>query len=124
MKYDESYLSVYDRNGRRISPSGGIKTKTVVRLQTVQTLFTTALTSVFSVSMALDIIADPSFATVVTCLVKIVIILGFGAWGMVGGYNMSAVRETDELGAKADEQERFMKWCETTPDKKKTPASE
>ena len=37
---------------------------------------------------------------------------------------MSAVRETDELGAKADEQERFMKWCETTPDKKKTPASE
>lgn len=124
LKYDESYLSVYDRNGRRISPSGGIKTKTVVRLQTVQTLFTTALTSVFSVSMALDIIADPSFATVVTCLVKIVIILGFGAWGMVGGYNMSAVRETDELGAKADEQERFMKWCETTPDKKKTPASE
>ena len=124
LKYDESYLSVSDRNGRRISPSGGIKTKTIIHLQTLQTLITTAITSLFSVSMALDIIADPSFATVVTCLVKIVILLCSGTWGMVGGYNMSAVREVAELGAKADEQERFMKWCETTPDKKKTPASE
>lgn len=124
LKYDESYLSINDRNGRRISPSGGLNTKTVIRLQTIQTLITTAIASLFSVSMTLDIIANPSFATVVTCLVKIVILLCSGTWGMVGGYNMSAVREVAELGAKADEQERFMKWCETTPEKKKIPASE
>lgn len=112
LKYDESYLSVYDKHGRRCSPSGGFTARKMKRLQTVQTLVTTALTSSLSISMALNIVADPSFATVVMCLVKIVIMLGCGTWGMIGGYNMSSVREVEELGAKADEQERFIKWCE------------
>ena len=117
LRYDESYLTVYDKHGRRKSPSGGFTTRTLRHIQTMQTLVTTALSSVFSVYMALDIIANPSFATVVMCLVKIVIILGCGAWGMIGGWNMSSVREVDEMGAKADEQERFIKWCEITPKK-------
>ena len=115
LRYDESYLTVYDRHGRRKSPSGGFTTRTLRRVQTLQTLVTTALSSVFSVYMALDIIADPSFATVVLCLVKVVIVLGSGAWGMIGGWNMSSVREVEEMGAKGDEQERFIKWCEITP---------
>lgn len=117
LRYDESYLTVYDKHGRRKSPSGGFTTRSMKRVQTLQTLITTALSSTFSVYMALDIIANPSFATVVMCLVKIVIILGCGAWGMIGGWNMSSVREVEELGAKADEQERFIKWCEITPQK-------
>lgn len=122
LRYDESYLSVYDKHGRRSSPSGGFTARKLKHLQLVQTLFTTALTSSLSISMALNIVADPSFATVVTCLVKIVIILASGMWGMIGGWNMSSVREVEELNAKADEQERFMKWCEVTP--KKETASE
>ena len=120
LRYDESYLSVYDKHGRRKAPSGGFTTRFMKRVQTLQTLITTALSSIFSVYIALDIIANPSFATVVMCLVKIVIILGCGAWGMIGGWNMSSVREVEELGAKADEQERFIKWCEITPQKEKT----
>lgn len=117
LKYDESYLSVYDKHGRRVAPSGGLKARGVKRIQTATTFFTTALSSLFSVYIAFEIIADPSFATVVTCLIKIVIILGFGAWGMIGGYNLSAVREVEEMGEKADEQERYMKWCDMTPAK-------
>lgn len=113
LKYDESYLSVYDKHGRRCAPSGGFTTRKMKRLQLVQTLVTTALTSALSISMALSIVEDPSFATVVMCLVKIVIIIGSGIWGMIGGYNMSAVREVEEMGAKADEQARFIKWCES-----------
>lgn len=112
LTYDESYLSVYDKHGRRCAPSGGFTTRKMKRLQIIQTLVTTALTSSLSISMALSIVADPSFATVVTCLVKIVIILGSGIWGMIGGYNMSSVREVEEMGAKADEQERFIAHCE------------
>lgn len=123
LRYDESYLTVYDKHGRRKAPSGGFTTRTMRHIQTVQTLVTTALSSVFSVYMALDIIANPSFATVVMCLVKIVIILGCGAWGMIGGWNMSSVREVEELNAKADEQERFQKWCEITPEKHEKAAS-
>ncbi len=123
LRYDESYLTVYDKHGRRKAPSGGFTTRTMRHIQTVQTLITTALSSVFSVYMALDIITNPSFATVVMCLVKIVIILGCGAWGMIGGWNMSSVREVEELNAKADEQERFQKWCEITPEKHEKAAS-
>lgn len=112
LTYDESYLSVYDKHGRRSSPSGGFTARKMKRLQLAQTLVTTALTSSLSISMALNIVADPSFATVVTCLVKIMIILGSGIWGMIGGYNMSAVREVEEMNAKADEQERFIVHCE------------
>ena len=115
LKYDESYLSVYDKHGRRSSPSGGFTARKMKRVQLAQTLVTTALTSSLSISMALNIVADPSFATVVMCLVKIVTILACGVWGMIGGYNMSAVREVEEMGAKADEQERFIKWCEQAP---------
>ena len=112
LEYDESYLSVYDKHGRRCAPSGGFTTRKMKRVQLVQTLVTTALTSSLSISMVLNIVTDPSFATVVMCLVKIVTILGCGVWGMIGGYNMSSVREVEEMGAKADEQERFIVHCE------------
>ena len=112
LKYDESYLSVYDKCGKRISPSGIIRVKTLNRWKTVQILITSAISSVFSISLAREIIADPTFATIVTCLVKVVIILIFGVWGMVGGYQMSAVKEVAEMKAKADEQKRFIKYCE------------
>lgn len=42
---------------------------------------------------------------------------------MIGGWNMSSVREVEELNAKADEQERFQKWCEITPEKHEKAAS-
>ena len=123
LKYDESYLSVHNKGWRRTAPSGGIKTKTVIKLKTLQTFATTAVTSLFSISMTFEIIANPSFATVVACLVKVIITLIFGILGMVGGYNTSAIREVDEFGAKADEQERFIKWCENAPKIEKGPVN-
>lgn len=112
LNYDESYLSVYDKQGKRRSPSGGMRVKTFNRWKTFQILITSGVSSLFTVSLASEIIADPSLATVVICLVKVMVIVIFGVWGMVGGYQLSAVREVAEMKAKADEQKRFIKYCE------------
>lgn len=111
LHFNEDYLSVYNKYGKRKSPSQRMTTKTMERLITVRTLITTAITSVFGVSMVLQLINDFTFATVVMCLVKIIIILIFGTVGMVGGYNMTAVRAVEEMNTKVDEQNRFIKWC-------------
>lgn len=112
LNYDESYLSVYDKQGKRQSPSGGMRVKIYNRWKTIQILVTSAVSSFFTVSLASEIIADPSLATVVICLVKVMVIIIFGVWGMVGGYQLSSVREVTEMKAKADEQRRFIKYCE------------
>lgn len=111
LHYDEKYLSVSDAHGRRRAPSGGFTVAWQNRLKYLQIIITSAISSAFSAMMAFQIISDPSFATVVACLVKIVIILGFGAWGMVGGYNMTAVKEVAEKKEKVAEQLRFLKWA-------------
>lgn len=111
LHYNEDYLSVYNKYGKRKSPSQRMTTKTMERLTTVRILITTAITSIFGVSMVLQIITDFSLATIVMCLVKIIIILIFGTVGMVGGYNMTAVRAVEEMNTKVDEQNRFIKWC-------------
>lgn len=111
LHYNEDYLSVYNKYGHRKSPSQRLTTKTIERLNTLRILITTAITSLFGVSMALELITDFSLATAVMCLVKIIIILFFGTVGMVGGYNMTAVKAVEEMNIKADEQNRFIKWC-------------
>lgn len=111
LHFNEDYLSVYNKYGKRKSPSQRITTKTMERITTARILITTAVTSVFGVSMVLQLITDFSLATVVMCLVKIIIILIFGTVGMVGGYNMTAVRAVEEMNTKVDEQNRFIKWC-------------
>lgn len=110
LHFDESYLSVFENYGHRVAPSGGFTVRKRRKLQTIQTFFTTAISSLFSAYLALEIIADPSFATVVMCLVKVVIIVGFGAWALVQGYHMTAVLEVEELKRKTEEQARFIKW--------------
>lgn len=112
LHYDEKYLSVSDAHGRRRAPSGGFTVAWQNRVKYAQIIVTSAISSIFSASIAFEIISDPSFATVVSCLVKIVIILGFGAWGMVGGYNMTAVKEVAEKKEKIAEQQRFLKWAD------------
>lgn len=115
LKYNENYLSVYDKSGRRHSPSQFVSARTLERLKIVQVLITTAISSIFGVTIALDIITDFSFATVVMCLFKIALIVVSGVMGMIGGYNMTAGTEVEEMKIKAKEQDRFMKWCESSP---------
>lgn len=111
LHFNEDYLSVYNKYGKRKSPSQRMTTKTMERLTIARILITTAITSIFGVSMVLQLINDFSLATIVMCLVKIIIILIFGTVGMVGGYNMTAVRAVEEMNTKVDEQNRFIKWC-------------
>ena len=113
LHYDESYITDNESHGIwRSSPSGGIKTKTIIRIQTAQTLFTTAIASIFSVSIGVELIVNPTFATVVMCLIKLSVLLIMGVVGMVSGYNFAANRETNEMISRIDEQDRFLKWCE------------
>lgn len=111
LRYDESYLTVSDKVYGRHSPSGGFKTRTVDKINTAQLFITGAISCGFSASLVMEVVADPSWATIVTCAIKVIMIIIFGVFGMVNGYNLSAVRETRELVEKADEQARFIKWC-------------
>jgi len=110
LKYNENYLSVYDKRGHRRSPSQFVSTKTLERLKVVQVLITTAISLIFGVTIALDVITNFTFATVVMCLIKIAVILASGVMGMIGGYNMTSNAEVEEMKIKAKEQDRFMKW--------------
>lgn len=111
LHFNEDYLSVYNKYGKRKSPSQRITTKTLERLTIIRFLITTAFTSILGVSMALQLVNDFTFATVVMCLVKIILVLISGTVGMVGGYNMTAVKAVEEMHTKVDEQNRFIKWC-------------
>lgn len=112
LKYDERYLSTALRTGRRVSPAGEINTAKYERFRTVQYLVTAMLGVCVSASLALDIIANPTFGTVVMCIIKILTILISSIAGIIGGYKLTAEMETAELNRKAVEQKNFLKWCE------------
>lgn len=112
LHYDENYLSAKQRiSMRRRSPSGGIKANTAVKIQTIELLLTCGITSMFLVHMSADLILHFSYATIVICVVKLLMLVIFGAFGIHGGYKFAAVREVAEMEDRADEQRRFFRWC-------------
>lgn len=112
LHYDEKYLSFRESVSTfRHSPSGGIKSKTVLHIKTAQLLATTALASVFSVSVGVDLILNFSYGTVVMCLMKLATLVISAVFGIIGGYKFSTGREVNEMEDRADEQRRFFKWC-------------
>lgn len=112
LKYDENYLSAKQRiSMRRRSPSGGIKANMAVKIQTVELLLICGITSLFLVHMSADLILHFSYSTVIICVVKLLTLVIFGAFGMHGGYKFSSVREVAEMEDRADEQRRFFRWC-------------
>lgn len=113
LHYDEHYLSVKENIGLyRHSPSGGMKSKTVVRINTASVFLTSGIASLFSVYLTAEIIVNPTLVTIVLCCVKLVVMAIFATFGIINGYNHSAVREVGEFVDRADEQNRFIKWCE------------
>lgn len=113
LKYDEKYLSANLKEGRRVSPTNEINAERYERVHTVKYLITAFAGVCISASLALDIIANPSFGTVVMCIIKIITILISAVAGMLGGYKLTAELETEELLRKATEQKNFIKWCES-----------
>lgn len=113
LRYNERYLEVAEkRNRARVSPSGAYTTSEVTVFQTIKVIISALVTSLFSASLVLEIIAEPTFATVVACFVKIIMLLIFSAFGLVNGYNLTSAREPEEMAVKANEQKRFMQWCD------------
>ncbi len=113
LRYNERYLEVAEkRNRARVSPSGAYTSTEVTIFQTIKVIVSALVTSLFSASLVLEIIAEPTFATVVACFVKIVMLLIFSAYGLVNGYQLTSTREPEEMNVKANEQKRFMQWCE------------
>ncbi len=122
VKYDDNYLFA-NRNRQslfRKSPSGGITTRTINALDYLRTVLTTVCTSLFSASILQEVIFNPTRETVIKLIVKLVVIVTFAALGMVGGYNFSTVKEVNEMNAKSDEMENFMKWCAQNTDNKES----
>lgn len=114
LHYDERYLYVHTdrRLFRHASPSSGISTETLNALTTVRIIITSLLTSLFTASFLQEIIFNFSKEAIIRCIVKLAIILFFGALGMIGGYNFAFVKEVREMHAKSDDLETFIKWCE------------
>ena len=112
LKFDEKYLSANMKVGRRVSPTEEINTSQYEKLHTLKYLFTAFAGVCVSASLALDVIANPTFGTVVMCVIKIVTILISAVCGMMGGYKLTAELETAELLRKSVEQKNFIKWCE------------
>ena len=112
LHYNENYLSVNNSYGRRKAPNQYISTKTLEVFNGITKAITMLFTAIFGVTLCVNLVSEPSLATVVMCLVKIIIVLISGAVGMAGGYNITSVKAVDEMNIKIDEQRRFMKWCE------------
>lgn len=112
LRFDEKYLSANMKVRRRVSPTGEINTSQYEKLHTLKYLFTAFAGVCVSASLALDVIANPTFGTVVMCVIKIVTILISAVCGMIGGYKLTAELETAELLRKSVEQKNFIKWCE------------
>lgn len=112
LRFDEKYLSANMKVRRRVSPTGEINTSQYEKLHTLKYLFTAFAGVCVSASLALNVIANPTFGTVVMCVIKIVTILISAVCGMIGGYKLTAELETAELLRKAVEQKNFIKWCE------------
>lgn len=117
LKYDEKYLTASDSVNGRHSPSGGFKVKTADKFNLVQTLVTGALSGLFSATLIIEVVSNPSWGSIVTCAIKVMMIVIFGVFNIISGYNLSAVKEVKELNEKADEQERFIRWCNESKEK-------
>ena len=111
--YDERYLFDDESGiGKQRSPSEHIKARMVNTFVNLRTVVTTILTCGLSASFLQEVIFDFSAEAVIRCVIKLALVAFFGAIGMIGGYNHATIREVHEMTARADEQERFMKWCE------------
>ncbi|MGN0807993.1 MAG: hypothetical protein ACI4MN_06075 [Candidatus Coproplasma sp.] len=111
LKYSTSYLSVNNSYGSRKAPNQYISTRTLEIFNGIQKAVTMLFTAIFGVTLCVNLVSEPTLATVVMCLVKVIIVLFSGAVGMAGGYNVSSVKAVEEMGNKIDEQRRFLKWC-------------
>lgn len=113
MHFDERYLYNDEEDGRRQkSPSERTKTKKKNLFINIRTAATSVLTCCFSASFLQDVIFNFSAEAIIQCVIKLALVAFFGAIGMIGGYNFSTQQEVHEMDARADEQERFIKWCE------------
>lgn len=113
VRYDESYIYTSGSTGKfRKSPSSGIHSETFYKLDTLRTVVSTVFTSIATAAILQEVIFNPTAEAVVECVIKLTVTAFFGAIGMIGGYNFAAIREVDEMNARADEQERFINWAE------------
>jgi len=120
LKFDERYFYSGVRGGKRHrSPSSEITTRQLNRLANIRIIITTVLTLLLSTTLLWDVILNFSWEALIKCVVKIAIIIFFGVIGMMGGYTFVTVNEVDEMNAKSDEIEVFLKWCDGNKDREK-----
>lgn len=116
LRFDEKYLSANLKEQRRVSPTGEINSAKYERIHTIKYLLTAFAGVCISASLALEVISNPTYGTVVMCIIKIITILISAVAGMIGGYKLTTELETAELYRKAAEQKNFIKWCESAKD--------
>jgi len=114
LHFDERYFYVNSSPGRRgRAPSSGLSTKQLNRITVARMVLTSVVMSFVSATILKDIIVDFSLASIIKCIIKLALIIFFGALAMVGGYSFTSVKETNEMNAKSDEIDVFLKWCDS-----------
>ena len=113
LRYSESFMvTTSKQKEHRAAPSQGLSTEQSNAIMTAQNIITSILMSIVMVSFSVEVIADPSLATVVSCLLKVITILLSGLGGAYGGYNLTAKTERKRLENQAREQQSFIAYCE------------
>ena len=112
LRYDEKYLTASITARGRCAPSGGIKANTLDTIRIIRVSVVSLIMCLFSATLVIQVVASPSFATVIMCAVKLLFVCGSGAIGMYSGYTLSSVREVNEMKEKAAEQKNFIAYCD------------
>ena len=93
------------------SPSALAYTKKAIAFSNIKVLITTALTSIFSCVLVLEVVNNFTFATFLMALLKIIVLIIMGVIGMYNGYKLTSEKEVAEMITKSDEQMRFMEFA-------------
>lgn len=111
--FDENYLMAKEKTSWifRSSPSGGITSKKINVFEIAKTFFMSAVLSILSVSLVLELIKNPTYETIIACLIKITFIIVSSVFGLIKGYKFSSILKVLEMRRLAKEQEEFMLWC-------------
>ena len=116
LRYAENFiLTPSKKRERRSAPSDGLSTEQCNAIMTAKNVITTVLMSFVMVSFCIDVISEPTLATIVSCLIKVITILISGLLGAYGGYNLTAKQEPRRLQRKAREQKSFISYCTNNP---------
>ena len=113
--YDPNFiLSFKSEIDSSKSPSEMYNTEREDRLDTVKSIFTTLISSVFVCSLVSDVVLNLSKEVIIAAVIKIITMMIYIAFKTSFGWNISR-KEIKRNELRASEAEACEKWCKANP---------